>query len=134
VVTNYPSDRDLLPDFLGGGDNPLNLTEFIVGNASASGTVYFSDAYISTSGYNSTLPVAWTGPTPPALPEPNFTAVTDTTSFPGQILLNLSWDAGSLWSAPTVVGPWTLVPDSVGFSYVVTIDPATPQRYFRIQR
>ena len=135
IVSNYPSDRDLLADFLGGGLPPVSpLSELIAGNASASGTVYMTDLYISASGYNSTVPVAWNGATPPVPSTPIFTATTDTSSSPGQVLLNFTWDAGGLWSAPAITGPWTVVPDSVGFSYVVTINPATPQQFFRIQR
>jgi hypothetical protein len=130
IVSNFWTDRDLQPDFLGGGDNPVNLTELILGTANSSGSVYFTDIYLSSSGYNSTVPVAWSGSTPPALSQPNLTA--DFKSTPGTV--NFTWDVGALMSAPAVPGPWSVVPDSIGFSYSVLIDPTVPQRYFRVQR
>jgi hypothetical protein len=129
IASNYTTDRDLELDFLGA--TGLHLTQLVVGNDGGStGTIYVDDLYISKSGYNSTVPVAWTTPVPPAVSVPTLTA--DTTSTPGQI--QFIWNAGALMSAPTVIGPWTVIPDSYGFSYGVIIDQATPQQYYLIQR
>jgi hypothetical protein len=129
ILDNFSTDRDLVADFL----NPITLTyldKFVIANNSSSGTVYLDDVYLSQNGYNSTVPVAWAGPTPPTLSVP--TMVADTVSYPGQI--GFTWDAGALMSAPSVTGPWTVVPDSYGFFYLATLDTGVPQRYFRIQR
>jgi hypothetical protein len=129
IASNWTTDRDLEPDFLTA--TGLHLDQLAVGNDGGStGTVYVDDIYISKSGYNATVPVAWAGPTPPALSTPDF--ITDTGSFPGQI--SLSWDAGALMFAPELTGPWRVVPDSFGLSYFHVIEQTNAQFYFRIQR
>jgi hypothetical protein len=65
VLSNYHTDRTGGPDFL--GPTLPYLNEFVVGNGGATGTVFLTDAYISTSGYSSTIPVPWTAT---QLPEP----------------------------------------------------------------
>lgn len=133
IASNYTTDRDIEPDFLGA--TLTNLTQLAVGNdGGSSATVYVDDLFISKSGYNSTVPVPWAGPTPPALAVPTFTpTIIPATEFtPMQI--QFDWSAGALMSAPTITGPWTVVADSFGFSYLWTIDPADPQRFFVILR
>jgi len=128
VVSNYVTDRDLVPDFYG-PTLPV-LDKLFVANRVSSGTVYVDDIYISKSGYNSTVPVAWVGPAPPALSRPVLTV--DTASVPGE--MSFAWDAGALMWAPTIDGPWTVVPDSYGYTYTHTIDIGLPQLFFRVQR
>jgi Concanavalin A-like lectin/glucanases superfamily/Immunoglobulin domain len=132
VVSNYVTDRDLMADFL--GPTGLNLDKLVVGNGAAAGTVYVDDLFISKSGYNSTVPVPWAGTTPPALAVPTFTpTIIPATEFtPMQI--QFDWSAGALMSAPSMTGPWTVVPDSFGLTYTWTIDLVDPQRFFLILR
>jgi hypothetical protein len=129
ISSNYVTDRDQVPDFL--GPVGLNLDKLVLGNGAASGTVYFDDLYISKSGYNSTVPIAWAGPTPPALPQPTtFTA--DFWTVPGSI--QFAWDMGALTYAPALTGPWTVVPGSFGFAFLQPVETNKLQSYFRIQR
>ncbi len=129
IASDWVTDRDLEPDFLTA--TGIHLNQLVVGNDGGSAaTVYVDDIYISKSGYNSTVPAAWAGPTPPALATPSF--ATDLTSSPGQMLF--SWDAGALMFAPELPGPWMVVPDSFGFSFAHTIESTNAQQYFRIQR
>jgi len=129
IASNWTTDRDLLPDFLTA--TGLHLNQLAVGNdGGATGSVYVDDLYISKSGYNSTVPASWAGPTPPALTVPTLTA--DTASVPGQI--TFTWDAGALMSAPALTGPWSVVTNAFGFNYTAIIAPAVPQEYFRVQR
>ncbi len=128
VISNYTTDRDLVPDFYG-PTLPI-LDKLFVANRVSSGRAYVDDIYISASGYNPTVPVSWSSPTPPPLARPVFTV--NTTSYVGQIYFE--WSAGALMWAPAINGPWTVVPDSYGYNYTHDIDTAVPQRFFRIQR
>ena len=49
--------------------------------------------------------------------------------------LMFSWGAGtySLLSSPSVLGPWTTLTNGVISPYSIVIDPAAPQKFFRLQ-
>jgi concanavalin A-like lectin/glucanase superfamily protein len=128
IASNYNTDRDLLPDFL--GPTLVNLDKLVVANGAASGTVYIDDIYLSKTGFNSTTPVAWLGPTPPTLAVPVLDG--DITSVPGSIIF--TWDAGPLMYADALTGPWRVVVDAYGLAYVLTLDQSVPKRFYRLQR
>jgi hypothetical protein len=128
IASNYNTDRDLLPDFLTA--TGVDLNQLTIGNGNLGGTIYFDDIYISKSGYNSTVPVSWTTPAPSALAVPVLTA--DVSTTPGTF--TFTWDAGALMSAPTLLGPWSVVPDSFGLFYSLPVNPELPQMFIRLQR
>jgi hypothetical protein len=127
IASDFDTDRDLVPDFLTA--TGLHLDQLVIGNGAGSGTVYMDDIYLSKSGYNSTVPVAWAGPNPttPATP-----TLTPDFSAPGQI--TFIWDAGALTTSSSLSGPWTVVPDSYGFFYTLLTDQLKPQQFLRLQR
>ena len=121
VISNAPTDQNGQPGFYG-TYNPT-ITEFLIGcggSASANAAIWLTDAYMSLPGYNSTVPVPWTGwPAAdiPALPAPTFTY--DTTTYPGEF--NFTWavgqtgpaagvgTGGALVASPNVTGVWSVL-------------------------
>ena len=98
---NYASDRD--PNFVDVilGGMQANLDKLVVAGNSASDSGMYDDFYLSTGGYNTTLPrqYGYTGAPLPALK----------ISLTGGSVL-VQWTAGILQSAPALSGPWSDVP------------------------
>lgn len=119
VLSNYLTDQTGQKTFY--GNFSTTISEFLVGTGggtSTGGTLWLTDAYISKSGYNSTIPIPWTAW--PASDIPQLATPTgftyDTTTYPG--FLNFTWTpgpggsqgvGGALMSGPTLEGPWSVL-------------------------
>jgi len=113
VFENYTSDRDPAGAVDLGPTQP-DLDKLFVAVAQPNNSLLFDDFYISNSGFNATVPrdPGYTGPP---------TEVTlDITLSDGQV--TISWENGTLLSAPTVNGPWTPVDGAAPPNYQVAPD------------
>jgi hypothetical protein len=104
-----------------GGDPALpNMDKLMIGNNTAN-AILFDDIFISTTGYNSTIPFGQSSGAAPSLSISRSAAD-----------LELKWTAGTLEWATSILGPWSAVPASAAPSYKVTL--SGNQRYFRVRQ
>ena len=122
VFENYVSDRDPLGAVDLGPTQP-DLDKLFVAVAQPNNSLLFDDFYLSKSGFNATVPRApgYTGPP---------TEVTLSISLSdGQV--TISWENGTLLSAPTVNGPWTPVDGAAPPTYQVT--PSEQAAFYKVE-
>ncbi|MCS7089176.1 MAG: LamG-like jellyroll fold domain-containing protein [Verrucomicrobiota bacterium] len=123
LFQDYMSDRDpFFVDPVLGGMGPV-LDKLVVLGNSASFSAIFDDFYLSSTGYNATVPKPYQF----ALPAP---AVLSVRRVGEQI--ELRWDRGVLQHAPAVTGPWTDVPGNPNSPWLVT--PVEISRYYRTRQ
>jgi len=120
LFQDFTSDRDLFtPDPVLGGYAP-DLDKLVVMVNSATVSAIFDDFYLSTTGYNSTVPIPYsTGVVPPG----PLSAVMVGSQ------LQISWPNGVLQSATSVNGVYQDVPGNPTSPYLVT--PTGSGMYFR---
>lgn len=122
LFSDYTSDRDLLlVDVILGGAAPV-LDKLIVLGNNATFSAVFDDFYLSTSGYNSTVPIAYQTSQPPG--ELSATWVGNQ--------IQISWDNGTLQSSSNVNGPYVDVPGNPSSPHLVT--PSGEQLFFRARQ
>jgi hypothetical protein len=107
-----------------GGDPALpHLDKLMIGNNSVNGLL-FDEIYISTTGYNSTLPQG--SPSTPGV-GPKFGVVNRTGTN-----LTIEWTGGgSLETASSIVGPWTTL---TGASSPYSTTTGNAPRFFRVRK
>jgi hypothetical protein len=119
LFENYTSDRDLfLVDVVLGGFQPVLDKLVVIGN-SATFSATFDDFYLSSAGYNTTVPKAYTVALQPG---------------PLSVIwvgnqLQISWSNGTLQSAPNVDGPYTDVSGNPASPLLVT--PTGERTFYR---
>jgi len=119
VFQDYVSDRDLfLIDPVLGSITP-NLDKLVLMGNGATVSAVFDDFYLSTSGYNATVPKPSSFVIPPG---------------PLGIVwsgnqLQISWTHGTLQSSANVVGPYVDVPGNPTSPYLVT--PTGDSTFYR---
>ncbi len=121
LYQDYISDRDLSAiDPVLGGMRP-NLDKLIVLGNNANQSALFDDFYLSTGGYNATVPRPF-GSTAPVTP--------------GSLQIHWSgsqleilWTAGTLLEADSLAGPWSPVQGAAAPSYKVT--PGASRKFYR---
>jgi len=100
LFQDYLSDRDLfLVDPVLGGITPV-LDKLVVMCNSATFSSVFDDFYLSTTGYNATVPKAYSFALPPG---------PLSVSWVGS-QIQISWSNGTLQSSPNANGPYVDVP------------------------
>jgi hypothetical protein len=123
LFQDYLTDRDpYYVDPVLGGLGPVMDKLIVLGN-SASFSAVFDDFYLSTGGWNATVPKAYLfAPTEPA--------VLSVRKVGEQI--ELQWNRGVLQHAPAVTGPWTDVPGNPASPFRVT--PSETMRFYRTRQ
>lgn len=120
LFSEYLSDRDpYYVDAVLGGMGPVMDKLIVLGN-SATYSAIFDDFYLSTGGWNDTVPKAYVF----APSEPATISVQRVGSR-----VELRWNRGVLQQAPAVTGPWTDVPGNPGSPYLV--EPTETSRFYR---
>ena len=120
LFQDYTSDRDLdYVDAVLGGVSPLLDKLVIMGN-SATYSAVFDDFYLSTSGYNATVPrpYGFTGQLPGTL---------SIRKVGSQV--EIQWTSGTLQQATSLTGEWTDVPDNP--TSPLLISPAGQAMFYR---
>jgi hypothetical protein len=125
VLTDHIGNRNPAGTPAGNGGDPAlpNLDKLMVGNNSVN-AVFYDDFYISTSGYNTTVPR-------PFKPTQQPGGVSQIAISRAGADVELRWATGTLESATSVNGPWTAVQAAAAPSY--RVQPDTAPRFFRIR-
>jgi len=123
VFQDYMSDRDpfYIDDVLGG--MLPNLDKLVVMDNTSAFSAAFDDFYLSTGGYNSTVPVAYTRVEVP--PGPLSIGMTG-----GQI--EIRWTDGVLQQTSSLTGQWSDVPGNPTSPYTTT--PSGSGMFYRARR
>lgn len=119
LFQDYTSDRDLFAvDPVLGGITPV-LDKLVVMGNSATLSAIFDDFYISTGGYNATVPKPYTFALPPG--------PLSVSSVGNQI--QITWSNGTLQSSTNVNGPYVDVPGNPTSPYLVS--PVGERTFYR---
>ncbi len=114
LFQDYTSDREpTAVDPVLGGMLP-DLDKLVLMGNSATASATFDDFYLSTSGYNATVPKAYTIALPPGPLG---------VSWSGS-QIRIEWTNGTLQQADAVTGTWADVPGNPTSPYLVTPDGA----------
>jgi len=120
LFSNYLSDRNPEGSVDLGPTLP-DLDKLFIATQQPDNSLLFDDFYISQSGLESTVPR-----------EPGFTGMVEV-----QIAIRrqgdqivLTWNRGTLESAPSITGPWTPLPEATP-PYTVT--PTQTQQFYRVR-
>jgi hypothetical protein len=124
LFQDYTSDRDLnYVDPVLGGFLPILDKLVIMGN-SATYSALFDDFYLSTAGYNATVPrpYEFTGSRP--------APVASIRAAGGKV--EISWTGGTLQHSATVQGPWTDVSGNPASPYIIS--PTEAAMFYRTRQ
>jgi hypothetical protein len=122
LFQDYISDRDLFAiDPVLGGISP-NLDKLVVMGNSATVSALFDDFYLSTGGYNATVPKPYT-----IVSQPGPLSVSRVGNQ-----IQIIWTTGTLQSSENVTGPYVDVPGNPTSPYPV--DPTGNGMFFRARQ